>query len=228
MKVLDLFSGTQSIKPVCDELGWEYYSLDKYEPSTYQEDILDWDYKNIDIKFDIVWASPCCLSYSNLTHSWRGRVVRGELMTAERLEEGMKEGDKLVKKALEIIDYFKPTYWFIENPDNGRLKNREFMKGLPYYITEYCKWGFDYKKPTRIWTNKEWETKRCRGKTCEMLVPTGKYTKRGKVCMTHKRNLGGQKYGGVGKYITGSNKKQTEERHRVPPKLIHSLFTYKI
>ena len=119
MKVLDLFSGTQSIKPVCDELGWEYYSLDKYEPSTYQEDILDWDYKNIDIKFDIIWASPCCLPYSNLTHSWRGRVVRGELMTAERLEEGMKEGDKLVKKALEIIDYFKPTYWFIENPDNG-------------------------------------------------------------------------------------------------------------
>ena len=30
--------------------------------------------------------------------------------------------------ALEIIDYFKPKFWFIENPDGGKLKEQEFMK----------------------------------------------------------------------------------------------------
>lgn len=224
MKVLDLFSGTQSLKPICEELGYEYYSLDIKEPSTFQTDILKWDYKNLDIKFDIIWASPDCIPYSLLTHSWLGRECNGKLVTRFTLEEGMKRGDKLIEKTFEIIDYFKPKYWFIENPQTGFLKNREIMKDKKYYVTDYCQWGFDYKKPTCIWTNREWETRRCNKHTCPAMIPTGTFTKRGLVCKTHKRNLGGGSWKGVSKYTTGTNKKQQEEKHRIPPNLIRSLL----
>ena len=68
----------------------------------------------------------------------------------------MVEADKLVLKTLEIIDYFKPHLWFLENPATGRLKDREIMKDIPFYDVSYCMysdWG--YEKKTRIWTNKK-------------------------------------------------------------------------
>ena len=48
MLVLDLFSGTQSLKAVCDDLDYEYISLDidaATNPSV-TTDIMEWDYKN--------------------------------------------------------------------------------------------------------------------------------------------------------------------------------------
>jgi hypothetical protein len=44
----------------------------------------------------------------------------------------------------------------MENPQRGQLKDREVVKGLPYYDVSYCMysdWG--YEKRTRIWTNKK-------------------------------------------------------------------------
>ena len=32
---------------------------------------------------------------------------------------------------------------------------RNYMADLPYYDVCYCRYGYDYKKPTRIWTNLE-------------------------------------------------------------------------
>ena len=223
MKVLDLFSGTQSVGKVCSELEYEYFSLDIKETSTYQVDILTWDYKTLNLSFDIIWASPDCIPYSKLTHSWLGREKNGEMVTKETLERDMKKGDILIEKVYEIIEYFKPKYYFIENPFTGYLKMRPIMENKKYYITEYCQWGFDYKKPTCIWTNKVWTTKRCYKYTCPVMIETGKFTKHGKVCMTHKRNLGGSSYGGS-QYTTGTALNQQKEKHRIPPKLIYSLL----
>ena len=56
-------------------------------------------------------------------------------------------------RTIEIIDYFKPSAWFIENPQTGMLKKQEFMNGLPYKDIDYCKSGMPYRKRTRLWTN---------------------------------------------------------------------------
>ena len=157
MKVLELFSGTGSVGKVCKQLGYNVVSVDMIMEADHKCDIMDFDYKQYDKDyFDIVWASPPCEKYSALQRCWFGRERNGEIYTKEKNLEEQNEADKLVEKTLEIIDYFKPKYWFIENPQTGDLKNRNIMKNINFYDYDYCKysdWG--YKKTTRIWTNKK-------------------------------------------------------------------------
>jgi site-specific DNA-cytosine methylase len=165
MKVLELFSGTGSVGKVCNQLDWEVVSVDLLLPADHQVDIMNFDYKQYSKdEFDIVWASPPCTDYSNLQSCWLGRKKKdGIIYTKEIMEKNMDEADKLVLKAFEIIEYFNPHYWFLENPATGKLKHRDIMKDKPFYDVSYCMysdWG--YEKKTRIWTNKkDWNNLIC-------------------------------------------------------------------
>ena len=177
INVLELFSGTKSVGKVCDSLGWNSVSVDLLLPADHEVDILQFDYKQYPKDyFDIVWASPPCTEYSNLQNCWIGRKKKdGITVTKEIIEEKMNESDKLILKTLEIIEYFNPVLWFMENPQTGKLKNREVVKGLPFYDIDYCMysdWG--YKKRTRIWTNKkDWDNKLCDGSgSCGNMIET--------------------------------------------------------
>ena len=143
MRCLDLFCGTKSFTKVALEAGYEVDSLDileKFEP-TFCTDLMEWDYKQYEPnRYDIIWASPNCKDYSSL--NFLGKK-----------EKDLTESNNLVKKVLEIIGYFKPKYWYLENPQTGKLKDQSFMEHLPYNDVDYCKYGFDYRKRTRIWNN---------------------------------------------------------------------------
>ena len=54
-------------------------------------------------------------------------------------------------RTLELIDYFKPRFWGLENPQSGLLKMRPYMEGLPFQDVTYCSYGSPYRKRTRIW-----------------------------------------------------------------------------
>jgi site-specific DNA-cytosine methylase len=209
MKVLELFSGTGSVGKCCKQLGWDVVSVDMILPADHKCDIMDFDYKQYSKdNFDIVWASPPCTNYTPLKDCNLGRMVKGEIYTKEIVEENMKKDDKLVLKTLEIIDYFKPHYWFIENPALSRMKDRPFMKELDNYVVDYCmysNWG--YRKRTRIWTNrKDFKPKLCDGKgTCG--------------------NMNGRKHRLSSDNGTKKHKGTTQkDRYRIPEDLIYSLF----
>ena len=71
-----------------------------------------------------------------------------------------------MQKCLEIIEYYKPRLWFIENPFTGYLKSRDFMKNLSFYKVDYCRYeqSKGRKKRTAVWTNKEsFNAKLCQG-----------------------------------------------------------------
>ena len=217
MRVLELFSGTRSVGKCCDALGWESISVDLILPADHQCDIMDFDYKQYPKDyFDIVWASPPCTNYSKLQDGWLGRMRKGEIYTKEIQEKEMNEDDKLVLKTFEIIDYFNPEYWFVENPASSKMKDRIFMKDKPFYLVDYCMysdWG--YRKRTRIWTNKkDWENKLC-NKKCGNMVGS-----------LHKTNLGNAdrikraNNLNVNKY----NATTQQDRYRIPEDLIFSLF----
>ena len=161
MRLLELFSGTGSIGHAFKASGFEVESLDKrpdYNP-TICVDILEWDYtcypKNF---FDVIWASPDCTQYS---------IARSKAKTPRNL----KLADSLVLRALEIIEYFKPRAWFIENPASSLLKTREFMYRIPCVTVSYCKYGYPYRKNTMLWgTIMDFPWRSQCAKDCGMMV----------------------------------------------------------
>ena len=145
MRLLELFSGTGSVGKVARSLGYEVVSLD-LKNADINCDIMNWDYRQFKPgEFDIVWASPPCTAFSKLQRMH---------LTREAWDERIQnEGLPILRRTQEIILYFNPKLWFIENPQTGRMK--EFID-LPFYDVDYCMysdWG--YRKRTRVWTNKE-------------------------------------------------------------------------
>lgn len=204
MRVLELFSGTGSVGKVCKELGYDVISLD-LKNADINCDILKWDYTMYPPNyFDIIWASPPCNTFSLLRTSWIGRKIKahnGQICTMELLQKDIDEiGLPILRKTQEIIHYFNPNLWFIENPRTGRMK--DYLTHLPYYDVDYCKysdWG--YQKPTRIWTNQIGFIPKLCNKDCGM-IENGK----------HMISLGNTT-------LVRLNKK-----YRIPPSLIKELI----
>ena len=192
MRILELFSGTRSVGKCCDALGWESISVDLILPADHKCDIMEFDYKQYPKDhFDIVWASPPCTEYSKA----KSRGVRD-----------IEGANKIVLKTLEIINYFDCEYYFIENPQTGKLKDQEFMKDLPFVDCDYCMYGKPYRKRTRIWTNKKCEGYLC-NKQCGSFID-GKHI--------------GSCGNGTEKYSDKSY--SLYEKYSIPEDLIFSLF----
>jgi len=236
MRVLELFSGTHSVGKICKEKDWEVISLD-LKGADINMNILEWNYNQFPVGyFDIIWASPPCDTFSVLRKTWIGRKLKahnGLVCTKELLQKDIDEiGLPILRKTEEIIKYFSPKYYFIENPQTGLMKN--YMNHHNHYDVDYCMYSdFGYQKRTRIWTNlQDFKPKLCNG-NCGNIV----YGK-------HKSNFGGSKmvldnerlikvktkemrekyrdHENIQKSIEGGNNRN--ERYRIPFKLIRSLF----
>ena len=156
MKLLGLFSGTQSVGKVAKNLGYEVVSLD-LENADINCDILDWDYTTYEPgHFTVIWASPPCTECS-----------RAKTIGVRNLELA----NKIVQRTIEIISYLKPTYYIIENPQTGLLKEQSFMNNFPYVDIDYCKYGMQYRKRTRLWNNiVQWNPQPLCKKDCGNIV----------------------------------------------------------
>ena len=167
MKILELFSGTHSIGKAFPDADIISVDLDPHFKPTICCDILEFDYKKYD-GFDYIHASPPCTEYSQNQVSFYGRKRRvdGVLVDFNKSvhKESIKSSDKLVLKALEIIDYFKPKFWTIENPRHNNwcsIQYRPFMKDLTCTGVDYCMYGHPCKKPTVFFNNFLLELKCC-------------------------------------------------------------------
>eukprot|EP00873_Tetraselmis_striata_P015589 jgi/Tetstr1/435853/TSEL_024741.t1 len=137
LRVLDLCCGTQSVgvalRGMFGDRAVEYVSLDWASPSppagdadpssraAITLDVREWDYAAAYPRghFDVIWASPPCTEYS---------------MAKTRGVRKLELADSIAKKCLEIIEWYRPRYWFIENPFTGMLKRRDFMQPVAPFL----------------------------------------------------------------------------------------------
>lgn len=147
MKILELFSGTESFSKVATERGHETFTIDndKQFVSDLCKDILEVTPKDIPFKPDIIWASPPCQRFSvaSLYHHWTDGKPK---------HDGTWESLMLVAKTISLILSLKPKFWIIENP-RGMLRKQPMMLSLKRNTVTYCQYGAKTQKPTDLWNN---------------------------------------------------------------------------
>lgn len=136
-------------------------------------------------KPDIIVASPLCQSFSCVlqmkgggTCFWKkenGLLVERSVQEFEALKTGFTKylqadkqlqikrlGEKCINNTLAIIEHFKPSCWYIENPRNSLMwfyitqnKAEWVWKNGPIYsnLTYYNNYGFKVQKPTIFLSN---------------------------------------------------------------------------
>ena len=190
MNLLELFSGCQCVGKVARDLGFNVISLD-LNNADINCDIPEWDYKQFDKNhFDFIWASPPCTECSKA----KTTGIRN-----------IEYANRIVLKSLEIIDYFGFPNFVIENPQTGLLESQSFMNGLRFNDIDYCKYGFNYRKRTRLWNNvtnwkrdevpftsSGWQPRALCKKDCGKVVnnkhmPSGRKESWGEIYVKHKQ-----------------------------------------
>tara|TARA_R110002050_G_scaffold145330_1_gene270821 strand:+ start:3074 stop:3826 length:753 start_codon:yes stop_codon:yes gene_type:complete len=152
MKVLELFAGSRSVGKEAERQGHEVFSSDinGFEDIDYCVDILDFDVSKVPFVPDFLWASPPCTFFSvaSIGKHWHPDH------TPKTPQASL--GVSIVKKTLEIIDYFlsinPKMIWYMENP-RGKLRKLEVVSGYDKATVTYCSYGDMRMKPTDIWSN---------------------------------------------------------------------------
>ena len=206
MRLLELFSGTGSVGRVArEDLGYEVVSLD-LSGATINCDIRAWDYASaFEVgHFDVVWASPPCETFSKARFKNIGRHgITRESLDARMLAEGVP----LLRRAETIIDHFRPAYYFLENPDTGCMK--DFVHDRPSIVVDYCRYGFPYRKRTRIWTNRVGLKPLLCDRRCGSFI-NGRHLETA--------------IGGNGRQPGRGSGKDRTARHSLPPRLVRALL----
>ena len=101
---------------VADQLGYEVTSLD-LKDADINCNVLDWNYTVDHSKYiDVIRASPPSDTFSFMRTIHIGRNG----YTDETLQRDIDNiGLPVLRQTKNIIDYFKPIYYFIENPQTG-------------------------------------------------------------------------------------------------------------
>ena len=113
-------------------------------------------------------------------------------------------------KTWNIIEYLKPTYHIIENPQTGLLKNQAFMNNIPFIDIGYWKYGMLYRKWTRLSNNvSQWVPK--------------------PLCKKDSDSMNGNRHKceaqhSVSNISWGNHNFQTEQLYIIPESLICEIF----
>lgn len=106
-------------------------------------DVFNWNYKIISPQLvaGILAAPPCTDFAVSGAQYWNGKDKKGQT----------RQSLKLVKRTLEIVKFFNPSFWAMENPV-GRLNKLlpELDKFGPWYFEPYW-YGDPWSKKTGLW-----------------------------------------------------------------------------
>ena len=142
-------------------------------------------------KIDFIWASPPCEKWSFACGVKGGNIYfesikKNGKMIDFKIRENfnvnsryqiLKDSNRVYKDAIQamrivdktfmIINYFKPKFWCIENPEDFmKIYINKNYNCITNFCT-YCQYGFEYRKPTTIFSNLNFDLKSCKkGDSC--------------------------------------------------------------
>lgn len=161
MNVLDLCAGTGSATQAFQDRGHDVDTLDIIGGHTFNIDVRKFKPWK---KYDFIWASPpcTCFSVAGLRVHWKNHKPQPK--TLEAIE--------ILKACIRICQTSK--HWIIENP-RGMMRKLDIMKPLYRTTITYCQYGFDYMKPTDLFSNNGiFKGKCCNyGDSCHHKTPRG-------------------------------------------------------
>ncbi len=169
MKILELFSGTESFSKVARARGHECFTVDndpQFKPDLCK-DIMDLKVVDIPFKPDVIWASPPCQTFSmaSVYRHWNKDRTPKTLQCIKAIAT--------VNHLLKIIKDLNPKFYVIENP-RAMLRKQEFMQHLPRVTVSYCQYGDKVMKPTDLFTNVPIEPRLCGpGRPCHESAKRG-------------------------------------------------------
>jgi len=140
MKMLDLFSGLGGASQAFLDAGWEVHRIENnpalgYVPNTKIMDVrklLENDYFCSEF-YDLVWASPPCLEFSN--------AFAAPKSIARREGIDFRPDMRLVNAAKDIIDYLQPKHWVIENVMGAQEFFNPILGKPTQFIESFVLWG---------------------------------------------------------------------------------------
>lgn len=134
--IISLFDYSGNWPRFYKEAGYDVYSLDIKN----DVDVLDLSRDDFPGEVYGILAAPPCTDFSSSgAQYWKQKDEDGR--TAASLA--------LVDKTLEIISWFSPQFWAIENPV-GRLSKLRPQLGQPWYFQPHW-YGDPYTKKTGLW-----------------------------------------------------------------------------
>ncbi|WP_254704129.1 hypothetical protein [Bacillus thuringiensis] len=142
MKILELFSGTQSISSVFKANGWETFTIEKdssfEDITTWTVDILEATAADILEKFgrpDVIWASPPCESFSvaAIGRNWtklRKRRSRTEARASRAGLKAIQQNTRANRRTTaNVLLYGESTSHDAKMPQ---------VQGMPMYTVTKC------------------------------------------------------------------------------------------
>ena len=139
-RMLDLFSGLGGAsEAMIDDPRWDVVRIEnnpllQQVPFTHQLDVLEWtDWIDSLGPFDVVWASPPCLEFSDGFHAPKSK--------ARRAGDPYVPDLRLVEAAREIITVINPSWYVIENVRGAREFFDPLMGPPTQRIHAFHLWG---------------------------------------------------------------------------------------
>lgn len=155
--LVEMFSGSGHVSKAARRRGFDPLTIDietTFNPDICI-DILNLRRSMLPKKVDVVWASIPCTVYSVLsigTHWDKIEIGYRQYYYIPKTDEAV-QALKILNKVLELVLKLKPDFYFFENP-RGALRHFPQMVMVPIRKTvSYADYGFNYYKPTDIFTN---------------------------------------------------------------------------
>ena len=137
--IISLFDYSGSWSKPYKDAGYEVIQID----IKLDQDILTWDYMQI-AKSRVygILAAPVCTDFSvSGAQYWKAKDLNGQT----------EKSINLVKKSLEIVNYFNPVFWVLENPVGRINKLIPELASKRLLIFNPCDYGDPYTKKTILY-----------------------------------------------------------------------------